>query len=368
MSDALSWTRLNALLRKEFLQILGNAQLLYILLFPPIVMLTILSYALNPIVKHLDLAIVDESKTPASRELIDAFSADGVFVPRLATDDVHALYRAVQSGRVDAGLVIPSDYARSRARREPADVQLVVDGVNTFVANLCVGYASRIVQSVDAGAQTLLLSPQITFAYDPGLVTAWYFVPGLLAGIVMITSVLASASESVREKDEGTLEQLLMTPASSLEVLLAKIGPMFVLFLATMLVSLGLSRAIFGLPFRGDFLLFVLACSLFLVGTIAIGILIATFASTKQQAVLVSIFVAIPLMMLSGAFAPIESMPPLWQTLSQVNPLRHAILILRDVILKGAGIEVVWPDVLVLAAFAALTIAVCAARYRSQLR
>jgi ABC-2 type transport system permease protein len=368
VGDVFSWRRLLVLLRKEFVQILGNRQVLYILLFPPIVQVTILGYAMNPLVKHLVFAVVNESKTPVSRQLIDVFTANGVFVPQGGGDDAASVYRAVQRGTVDAGLVIPADYAQAIARGKPGDVQLVFDGVNSFTANLGAGYASLIVADYNAqGAPSPPLLPQITFAYNPGLVTAWFFVPGLLGAILLITGLLASASESVREKDEGTLEQLLMTPASSLEVLLAKIGPLFVLFLIALFASLAVSRLLFGLPFRGDFLLFTGISSIYIVAAISIGILISTFAATQQQVVLISIFTALPLMMLSGAFAPIESMPPFWQTLSLVNPLRHYITIVRDILLKGAGLEVIWPNVLALAAFAVVAIWISATRYRSQL-
>ena len=369
MNGVFSWRRLLVLLRKEFIQILGNRQVLYILLFPPIVQVAILAYAMNPLVKHLVFAVVDESRTPASRQLIDAFTANGVFVPQGRSDDAASVYRAVQSGTVDAGLVIPADYAQRITRGEPGDVQLVLDGVNSFVANLGAGYATLIVQQYNArGSPSPPLSPQITFAYNPGLVTAWFFVPGLLGAILMITGLLASASESVREKDEGTLEQLLMPPASSFEVLLAKIGPLFVLFLVALAASLAVSWLLFGLPFRGDFALFMGISSIYIVAAISIGILISTFAATQQQVVLISIFTALPLMMLSGAFAPIESMPPIWQTLSLINPLRHYITIVRDILLKGAGFDVIWPDVLALGVFAVVAIWVSATRYSSQLR
>jgi ABC-2 type transport system permease protein len=161
---------------------------------------------------------------------------------------------------------------------------------------------------------------------------------------LLITGLLASASESVREKDEGTLEQLLMTPASSLEVLLAKIGPLFVLFQIALFASIAISRLLFALPFRGNVLLFTGISSIYIVAAISIGILISTFAATQQQVVLISIFTALPLMMLSGAFAPIESMPPFWQTLSLINPLRHYITLVRDILLKGVGLDVIWPS------------------------
>lgn len=367
MSDAFSWRRLLVLLRKEFLQILGNRQVLYILLFPPIVQVTILGYAMNPLVKHLTFAVADESMSPASRQLLEAFTANGVFV-QLGGGDAAAVSRAVQSGSVDAGLVIPVDFAQNLASGRMGNVQFVLDGVNSFVANLGAGYAASIVQTYNArGGPAAVISPQITFAYNPGLVTAWFFIPGLLGAILMVTGILASGSASVREKDEGTLEQLLMTPASSLEVLLAKIGPLFTLFSIALLAALGFARLLFGLPFRGDFLLFLGISSVYIVAAISIGILISTIAATQQQVVLISIFTALPLMMLSGAFAPIQSMTPFWQTLSLINPLRHYITIVRDILLKGVGLDVIWPNVLALVAFAFVAIWISASRYRSQL-
>ncbi len=369
MNGVFSWRRWLVLVRKEFVQILGNRQVLFILIFPPIVQVTILGYALNPLINQFAFAVADESKSPASRRLVDAFTVNGVFEPQGAADDAAGVYRAVQSGSVDAGLVIPADYARNVARGAPGDAQVVFDGVNSYVANLGAGYASSIVREFNArGAPLPPLALRITFAYNPGLVTAWFFIPGLLGAILMITGLLASASASVREKDEGTLEQLLMTPASSLEVLLAKIGPLFVLFVLALLASLTVSRLLFGLPFRGDFLLFLGISSVYIVAAISIGILISTFVATQQQAVLISVFTALPLMMLSGAFAPIESMPPFWQTLSLINPLRHYITIVRDILLKGAGLDVIWPNVLALVAFAVVAIWISATRYRSQLR
>jgi ABC-2 type transport system permease protein len=368
LSDAFSWRRLLVLLRKEFLQILGNRQVLYILLFPPIVQVTILGYALNPLVAHLTFAVADESRSPASRQLLEAFTANGVFV-QLAGGDAAAVYRAVQSGSVDAGLVVPADFAQNLASGRPGNVQFVLDGVNSFVANLGAGYAASIVQTYNArGAPAAVISPQVTFAYNPGLVTAWFFIPGLLGAILMVTGILASGSASVREKDEGTLEQLLMTPSSPLEVLLAKIGPLFTLFSIALWAALGFARLLFGLPFRGDLLLFLGISSVYIVAAISIGILISTIAATQQQVVLISIFTALPLMMLSGAFAPIQSMTSFWQTLSLINPLRHYITIVRDILLKGVGLDVIWPNVLALVAFALIAIWISASRYRSQLR
>jgi ABC-2 type transport system permease protein len=151
-------------------------------------------------------------------------------------------------------------------------------------------------------------------------------------------------------------------------VLLAKIAPLFGLFMIALLASIALSRLLFGLPFRGDAVLFFGISSMYIVAAIAIGMLISTFVATQQQVVLISLFTALPLMMLSGAFAPIQSMPPFWQTLSLINPLRHYITIVRDILLKGAGLDVIWPNVLALLAFAIVATWISAARYRSQLR
>ena len=369
MSGAFSWSRWIALVSKEFAQLRRNRQLLFLLLFPPVIEVLQFGVALKPIIRHLTLAVVDEARTPASRDLIDAFTANAVFVPRTLASS-RALDDELRAGHVDAGLLIPDDFDRRLRRNEPAQIRLAFDGVNSYVAGTGAGFAAQIVAAYNRrlAGTTAVIVPEVVFAYNPGLLSAWFFVPGMLGAIIMLTGILASASESVREKDEGTLEQLLMTPSSALEILLAKMVPLFTMFAAALLLSLGLARLAFGLPVRGNFALFLALSALYIVTSVAIGMLISTFASTKQQVILISIFVALPLVMLSGAFAPIESMPPFWQSLALLNPLRHYIAIIRAILLKGVGLETLWPNVLALIGFGVLAIGASTARYRSQLR
>ncbi|MFY9780093.1 MAG: ABC transporter permease [Candidatus Baltobacteraceae bacterium] len=362
-------SRFGALLRKEFAELARNRQLLFLLLIPPLVQTVLFGVALKPIVKELSLAVADESKTLASRDLIAAFAANGVFVPRYV-DSGPAVGRAVRAGHTDAGMVIPPEFTRDVQRGRTAEVQIVLDGVNAYVAGQGAGYTAGIVDAYDraaAGATLPGVDPQITFAYNPGLISSWFFVPGIIGGLIVLTGIIAASAEAVREKDEGTLEQLLMTPASSWEILIAKIVPLFVMFLGSLCLGLTVAKLVFGLPLLGNIPLFLTISSVYILSGLGVGILIATYANTRQQVILISIFVALPLMLLSGAFAPIESMPPFFQYLTLLNPLRHYITIMRAMLLKGVGWQVVWPDAMAIVAFAVIAIAVSGARYRSQL-
>jgi ABC-2 type transport system permease protein len=363
-------SRFGALLRKEFAQLARNRQLLFLLLIPPLVQTILFGVALKPIVKQMTLAVSDGSKTLASRDFIAAFSANGVFVPRYLADGP-SVGQAVRAGHTDGGLVIPPEFARDVQRGRTAQVQVVFDGVNAYVAGQGSGYASSIVDAYNrAAAGTALpgVDPQITFAYNPGLISSWFFVPGIIGGLIVLTGIIAASAEAVREKDEGTLEQLLMTPASSWEILIAKIVPLFVMFLGSLCLGLTVAKLVFGLPILGNVPLFLAISSIYILSGLGVGILIATYVNTRQQVILISIFVALPLMLLSGAFAPIESMPRFFQLLTLLNPLRHYITIMRGMLLKGAGFQIVWPDALAIVAFAVIAIAVSGARYRSQLR
>ncbi|MEB3322227.1 MAG: ABC transporter permease, partial [Synechococcaceae cyanobacterium] len=234
------------------------------------------------------------------------------------------------------------------------------------------GYLTRILERFrPAGAATRAPPPalraEVTFLYNPGLRSSWFFVPGVMGLVLTLLGSLVSAVTVVREKDAGTLEQLLMTPAGPWEILLAKILPLFVLLMGDLLLALALGRLVFGLPFRGSFPLFLALSGLYLFVGIGIGILLACTARTQAQVLLTSFFINLPMVQTSGAIAPIESMPPLFQALSLVNPLRHYIAIVRGLMLKGVGLEALWPHVLVLAVFAPLLLVVSARRFRSQL-
>lgn len=359
-----------ALALKEVRQIFRNKQLLFLLTFPPTVQLCIFGFALSPDVRHLKLGISDDSRTAISRELVAALTENHVFIAQTYPANPKALGEEVRRGKVDVGLIIPHDFQRTLKRGRPIEVQVLVDGVNAYTAGVASNYVNQIVNQYGyqlvARPQGANIVSQIVYLYNPGLISSWFFVPGVMGMLLTMVSVLASAVEVVKEKDAGTLEQLLMTPASVLEILLAKVVPLFFLLMGDVFLSLGVARFVFAMPFRGNLPLFLALSGLQIFIGISLGILLATVSRSKQQAILTSFFITLPMVILSGALAPIESMPPFFQTLSLFNPLRHYITIVRALMLKDVGVSVLWPQILALAIFAFVFMSFSSYRFRAQ--
>jgi ABC-2 type transport system permease protein len=362
--------RLGVLIRKEFERVLRDRTLVAFLIVPPALQLLIFGYALRPQAEYIPLGVVDEMKTGRSRDLVSAFTQSRAFALHGSYADAGGLADGVRRGDVSAGLVIPPTYERD-LQQGRARVQVLVDGVNSYNAGLAQGYAALILANYD---RTLAPAPAggaptnvISFAYNPGLISAWFFVPGVIGTLLMIVGSLASAVNAIREKAEGTLEQLLMTPAAAWEVTLSKIVPLSILFLGVLVLVLTVARLAFALPMRGSLPLYFAIAAVYIVGGVSLGLLLSTLARTRVQAILMGLFINLPLMMLSGALAPVESMPPFWQAVSLFDPLRHFAQVTRGLLIRGAGLDVLWPNVLALAAFSALLIVVSSARYRSQL-
>lgn len=378
-------SRFWALAVKEISQILRNKQLIFILVFPPTIQLLIFGLALNPDVQNLRLGVVDHSNTPISRELVAALTANGVFKVerqqfpgwenRSPTTD-RSLGEQVRRGEITAGLIIPPEFNRDLKADDAegpqsrvADVQVLIDAVDANTAGIASGYATQMINQFGRQLQQAEspIVTQATFLYNPGLVPSWFIVPGVLGLVLNLGSSLVSTAAVVREKDSGTLEQLLMTPAEAWEIILAKVVPLFVLLLGEVLLALSVARLVFRVPFRGNFFLFMGFSGLYIFVGIGVGFLLATISRTQQQAILTSFFINLPLIQLSGAIAPIESMPPFFQVLSLLNPLRHYVKIVRGVLLKGNGLEVLYPEALALTAFAIGLLLISTRQFRTQL-
>lgn len=364
-------TPLIALIIKEINQILRNKQLMFLLLFPPTVQLLVFGFSLNPDVQYIKLGIIDYANTYQSRELIAAFTENELFQPKIYTYSQEELGQEVRTGKITAGLVIPPNFNRDLSQDKSAEIQVLIDGVDANTAGIANGYINQIVnqysRSLNEKKSPPLVQVQSVFLYNPGLLSTWFIVPGVMGLVLNLTSTLVSATTVVREKDSGTLEQLLMTPADAWEILLAKIVPLFVLLMGDVLLALSIAKFIFRVPVRGNVILFFAFAGLYVLVGIGIGIMLATLARSQQQVILISFFINLPVIQLSGAIAPIESMPKFFQDLSWFNPLRHFVTITRGLLLKGVGIEVLWPNVLMLAIFAVVLLTISINRFRSQL-
>jgi len=376
---------MRALILKEFRQILRDKRLAISLILPPTLQLLLFGFALNATVTNLRLGVVDDSRTPESRELVANMTESRAFRGAGNYFNVNEMSKKIADGDLDAGLVIPYDYARDLQRGRPATVQVLLNAMNSNTATIGQGFAQGVIATYN---QTLegegiharfqeIAAPNVSrlgmvlihpaYLYNPGLEPTWFIVTGILGVLLILNGSLISAAAIVKEREAGTLEQLLMSPASTTQIIVAKLFPLFVLLCMMGTFAVMIMRVVFGIPFRGNIFLVVSAAALCLLCGISIGTFIATFTKSARQAQLTLFFVNPPLTSLSGAFTPVEAMPKWLQPVAQFNPIQHFGQISRGAMLKGSGIETLWPNFLVLLAFTMVLVSLSIWRFRKQL-
>jgi len=362
-------SRLFGLVYKETMHTLRDKHLLFLLIFPPTLQLFILGAALDVGLRNVPIGLVDNCQSVTSRRLVSAVTDTDIFKLKSAYLSEQELTNSIKKTEVKLGLVIPSDFDRSLAREHVGRVAVIIDGVDAYTANIARGYLMQIFQhfEVNSDPPQQLIEPVVTVFFNPGLVSSWYFVPGVIGAMLTLTSTLVSSASLLREKELGTLEQLLMTPYSVSEILFAKVLPVFVLLLCDVFLALGMALFVFKLPFRGDIVIFLVASGLYIGVGIGLGILMATVCKTERQAHLVSFFVNIPLMQLSGAVVPFETMPQLLRQIASIDPLRDYTIIARSLFLKGSGLNALMPHLLMLGAAALVLFSFSILRFRKQL-
>ena len=377
--------RLRALIKKEFAQTRHDRKLMFTLTVLPVVQLMLVGFALSSAVTNVPLAFVDDSRTPESRELIATLTESKSF--RLAGyySSAGQLGDAVSQGKADAGMVVPYDFARDLARDRQATVQFLLNATNANTATISRGYAESMIQRYNtelrnqgihaplqpiAGSELVRrgqVQLQPAFLYNPGLVDSWFIVTGVLGLLLILDSSLICAAAMVREREAGTLEQLLMSPASTSEIIISKITPLFLLLCLMMFLAIGVLKFAFGVPFHGNILLLVAGGALCILSGISIGTVISTFSKSAQQAQLTCFFVNPPLSALSGALNPVEAMPKWLQPFTVLNPIHHFATIARGSTLKGSGIIDLWPNFLGLLLITLVLGSLSIWRFRKQL-
>ena len=357
-----------SLVRKELRQIGRDRRLVISLIVPPVVQILLFGFAIDPEVKHLRVGVVDESRTFESRELVSAVTENQTLQLAGSYPSPAALEQALRHGHLDVGIVVPYEYARLRGRAREASVQVLVNGVNTNSAELAEGHVRTAIASLDPEAGTPdAVTVKTAFFSNPGLIHTWFTVTGVLATLIVMNGSIVAATAMIKEKERGTVEQLLMTPASAIEIVAAKIVPLFVLLMAMTGLALTVSWLVFAVPFRGSLLLLAIACACCVLTGIGIGTMVATLSRTATQAQLLMFFINPPLMSLSGALTPLEAMPQWIQPFAKLNPVAHFATLARSVLLKGAGLEVVIVPLVALAAISTVLVAVSAWRFRVQM-
>lgn len=352
---------------KEFLQLQRDWRTTATLLGMPVVLLMIYGFALSFDVKDVRLAVVDSSHSEASRDLIQAFLSCGTFKLVASPPDERPLDALFDDGTAQAALVIPPDFDAQIHGSRPSPVQFVLDGSDSQTGNTILGYARQIALVSGVRLYGPQAMPPITLEprvwYNPDLNSTIFLVPGLLAFILMITSVIATALAVVREKERGTMESLRATPLQAIEVLVGKTLPYLVLASIAAAGALTLAWGLFDVPIRGSLSCLALATVLFLAGGLGWGLLISTLADTQQVAFQMGLLTSmLPTLLLSGFIFPIASMPKALQIISIIVPARYFIDALRSIVLKGAGLHVWLLDAGALVIFAVVLLMIATAR------
>ena len=349
------WQRVLTILRKEFRSVFRDPRMRMVIIGIPIIQTLLFGYAVSLDVKHVQLVLIDRDGTPASRALAARFTGSAYFDAVARTQDAAVARRLIDSARASAILEISSGYERNLHAGRTTPVQLVVDGSDSNTARFVVNYAALI--AADANAAVLLdrvqrrsgpaaagaqvvLQPRAWFNAD--LESRNYYVPGIIAQLVMLIALMLASMAIVREKEVGTIEQIMVTPIRPIEFIFGKCAPFIAIgFLNTALIS-AVGIYWFEIPLRGNFALLLLGTALFLLSTLGIGLLISTLSQTQQQAMMTTFFFFFPAMLFSGFIFPIANMPTVIQWLSFLDPLRYILVIIRGVFLKGVGLDVLW--------------------------
>lgn len=361
--------QLLAMFRKELIQLRRDPKILPILFIAPIVQLIILGYAATTDVKLVELGLCDLDRSQESRALLERFIASRYFSLVAQVADQRQLDRLVAGGKVKLALTIPEGYGARQMRGDAVTVQLLVDGSDATTGTVGLAYAQRVLAQANQQARIQpLVEVRPKVLYNPDLLSRNFMVSGVLAMIIMVTTMMLASMALVRERERGSWEQLLVTPLLPRQIIAGKLLPYALVGFVEILTALPVVLYYFHVPLRSSLGLLLLLCVPFVVSTLALGLLVSTLAETQQQAMMLAAFVfMLPQIYLSGFIFPIENMPTFFQILTYAVPLRYFMTILRGVFLKGVGLEVLWPQVLALLVADAVILLVARGRFRRSL-
>jgi ABC-2 type transport system permease protein len=362
---------------KELRHIIRDPRTLAILLFLPIFLLVVFGYAISLDVKNIGLAVYDADRSALSREFVEDFTRSRYFTLKAVLNSADEADALIFSEKAQVALVIPPDFSKHILKKEIAPVQVIVDGSNPTVGSTAVSYTEMIVADwsakaayftpdtggVNRRALPVEALPRIWF--NPELSSARFLVPGLVSFILMVSAVISTSLSIVREKERGTIEQLIVSPVRSLELLIGKTVPYFFIALFNAACVLIASYVFFGIQIRGSYLVFFIVTVVFLLGCLGLGILISTFIDTQQNAFMATVFLTVlPSYILSGFIFPIRNMPIIVQAFSYIVPNRYFLAALRSIMIRGVGIESFLGEFIALCVFDTVVIAASMFRLR----
>jgi ABC-2 type transport system permease protein len=366
--------RLKQMLIKEFIQVFRDKRTRFILIGPPIIQMLIFGYAATYEIRHVPTVVLDLDHSQESRDLLSLFSSSRYFDVERQLTASRQLGELIDQGKATVGLEIDAGFARKLRSGQTAPLQVVVDSTNSNTALIASGYIQQIALGY---AQTVQqdrirrIAPQLVEAvpsvqlearpwYNPGLRSRWFFVPGVIGSLTLVLVVTLTAFAVVREREIGTLEQIMVTPIRPAEFILGKTLPFFLIGLFDVSLIAVVGTLWFQIPFRGHISVLFAGSILFIISMLGVGLLISTISSTQQQAMVTAFFFIMPAIAFSGFGFPISTMPQWMQTLTYLVPLRYFLIVLRSTYLKGAGMQILWPQMAAMAGLGVglLTIAI----------
>ncbi len=369
--------RLQALVRKEFQQFIKDKRLLPIIFVLPILQLTFLGFAASLDVKNIVFVLADMDKSSESREFIRSFTNSGYFTMGYTTEDYNTVRTYLDNSQATMAVIIPPQFGAKVLRRESVDVQVIFDGSEGNSTAIASGYAMQIINRYSQEVLTEIVgdvrrlggvTTETRAWYNPTLVSRVFMVPGVLVLILLITTTNLTAMAIVKEKEIGTLEQLLVTPLRPIELIVGKLIPFTIIGLIIVTVALLVMVFGFGIPVRGSLLLLYAFNGAFLMTSLGLGLFVSTISKTQQQAMMVGMFfVMMPMMYISGFVFPVENMPVALQWVSHAIPMKYYLVAIRSIILKGAGLSELWFEGVMLVVMGIAVLAASVLRFREKI-
>ena len=373
--------RLKQMLIKEFIQVFRDKRTRFVLFGPPIIQMLIFGYAATFEIHHVPTVVLDLDHSQESRELISRFSSSPYFDVQRQLTDYRQLGDLIDQGKATVGLQINAGFAQNLRKGQTAPLQVIVDATNSNTALIASGYITQIALGFARDYQKdriYRISPQLMEEipsvelaprpwYNPDLRSRWFFVPGVIGSLTLVLVVVLTAFAVVREREIGTLEQIMVTPIRPAEFILGKTLPFFLIGLFDVSLIATVGTLWFQVPFRGRILVLLVGAILFLLCMLGVGLLISTVSSTQQQAMVTSFFFIMPAITFSGFGFPISTMPQWLQYLTYLSPLRYFLVVLRGTYLKGVGMEVLWPQMLAMAALGISLLMIAILRFHKAL-
>jgi len=369
-----SFERIKQIIIKEFIQAFRDKKLRFLLFGPPIIQLFLFGYAVTVDVHNILTTVLDLDRSKESRELIQKLDASGYFTITHTAASVEEIRDLLDRGEVICAVQINRGFGKDIEKGISTEVQVIVDGTYSNTALIAQGYANRIIgayarkqmrQNTAGGATIDLRS---TSWYNPDLKSRNYFVPGVIATVILIIALMLTSMAVVREREVGTMEQLMVTPIKPLELMLGKTIPFAVIGFIDMFLITLIGIFWFGVPIRGSLLILLAGTGIYLLSVLGTGLLISTVSKTQQQALMASMLFIMPAILLSGFAFPIESMPEIFQYVTYINPLRYFLIIIRGVFLKGIGLDILWSQMVILFLLGFVVMALSVARFKKRLR